>query len=108
MGGQTTTTQNTSQQSQTAPWAAAQPQLMGLLGSLGGVNTGVTPQQSAAASALQNTAANLPSFGGGITNTANTLLSGGGPSYGGMLSGAYNNVQGALSPYLNAGSLNPY
>ena len=85
MGGQTTTTQNTSQQSQTAPWAAAQPQLMGLLGSLGGVNTGVTPQQSAAASALQNTAANLPSFGGGITNTANTLLSGGGPSYGGVL-----------------------
>lgn len=108
MGGQTTTTQNTSQQSQTAPWAAAQPQLMGLLNNLGGVNTSVTPQQSAAASALQNTAANLPSFGAGITNTANTLLAGGGPNYGGMLSGAYNNVQGALSPYLNSGSLNPY
>lgn len=107
MGGQTTTTQNTSQQSQTAPWAAAQPQLMRLLGNLGGVNTGVTPQQSAAASALQNTAANLPSFGAGITNTANTLLSGG-SNYGGVLSGAYDNVQGALSPYLNPGNLNPY
>jgi hypothetical protein len=80
---------------------------MGLLGNLGAVNTGVTPQQSAAASALQNTAANLPSFGAGITNTANTLLSGG-SNYGGVLSGAYNNSQGALSPYLNPGNLNPY
>jgi hypothetical protein len=35
MGGQTTTSQNNSQQSQTAPWAAAQPQLQGLLANLG-------------------------------------------------------------------------
>ena len=108
MGGQTTTTQNTSQQSQTAPWAAAQPQLKQLLGSLGGFNTSVTPQQSAAANALQNTAASLPSFAPQITNTANTLLGGGGPGYGGILSGAYNNLQGTLSPYLSPGALNPY
>jgi hypothetical protein len=34
MGEQTTTSQNNSQQSQTAPWAAAQPQLQGLLANL--------------------------------------------------------------------------
>lgn len=107
MGGQTTTTQNSSQQSQTQPWAAAQPQLLGLLGNLGNVSTGVTPQQSAASGALTSAAGSLPSFAPQITNTADTLLGGGGPSYGGILSGAYNNLQGTLSPYLSPASLNP-
>ncbi len=106
MGGQTTTTQNTNQQSQTAPWAAAQPQLLGLLGNLGNVNTGVTPQQSAAAGALTSAAGSLPSFAPQLTNTAGTLL-GGGPSYGGVLSGAYGNLQSTLSPYLDPSRLDP-
>ncbi len=106
MGGQTTTTQNTSQQSQTQPWAATQPQLLGLLANLGNVETGVTPQQSAAAGALTTAASGLPNFGTQLTGTANSLL-GGGPNYGGILSGAYNNLQGALSPYLDPGRLNP-
>src|SRR5579863_2810853 len=107
MGGQTTTTQNSSQQSQTQPWAAAQPQLLGLLGNLGNVSTGVTPQQSAAAGALATAACSLPIFAPQITSTADTLLGGGGPSYGGILSGAYDNLQGTLSPYLSPASLNP-
>jgi hypothetical protein len=107
MGGQTTTTQNTSSQSQTAPWAAAQPQLKALLSNLGNYNTAVSPQQTAAAQALQGTASSLPSFGSQITGTANNLL-GGGTNYGSLLSGAYGNVQNTLSPYLSAGSLNPY
>jgi hypothetical protein len=106
MGGQTTTTQNTSQQSQTQPWLAAQPQLQGLLGKLGGLDTGVTPQQSAAAGALTTAAGNLPSFAPQITNTANSLL-GGGPSYGGLLAGAYGNLQNTLAPYLDPARLNP-
>jgi hypothetical protein len=106
MGGQTTTTQNNSQQSQTQPWLAAQPQLMGLLGNLGNLDTGVTPQQSAAAGALTNAAGNLPSFAPQLTGTANTLL-GGGPSYGGILEGAYGNLQGELAPYLDPARLNP-
>jgi hypothetical protein len=106
MGGQTTTTQNTNQQSQTQPWAAAQPQLLGLLGNLGNLDTGVSPQQAAAAGALTGAAGNLPSFAPQITATANTLF-GGGPSYGGILSGAYNNVQGALTPYLDPARLDP-
>jgi hypothetical protein len=106
MGGQTTTTQNQSQQSQTQPWAAAQPQLMGLLANLGQADTGVSPQQSAATAALTSMTGSLPNFAPQLTNTANSLL-GGGPSYGGILSGAYNNVQGALSPYLDPARLNP-
>src|SRR5882757_7026057 len=100
MGGQTTTTQNSNQQSQTQPWLAAQPQLLGLLGHLGGFDTGVSPQQSAAAGALTGAAGNLPSFAPQLTSTASTLLGGGGPGYGGILSGAYGNLQNALSPYL--------
>jgi hypothetical protein len=64
MGGQTTTTQSSSQQSQTQPWAAVLPQLQGLLGNLGNINTGVSPAQSAAAGAL-NSAAQARSLSAG-------------------------------------------
>ena len=108
MGGQTTTTQNASQQSQTQPWLAAQPQLLGLLGNLGGTNTAVTPQQSAAASALSSSAAGLPSFAPQATATADALFAGGGAgTYAPMLSGAYNNLQSSLAPYLDPGYTNP-
>jgi hypothetical protein len=106
MGGQTTTTQNSTQQSQTQPWAAAQPQLNTLLGNLGGISTGVSPQQSAAAGALNSAAQSLPSFAPQLTRTASTLF-GGGPSYGGILSDAYRNLQSELSPALDPARLNP-
>src|SRR5258708_34959824 len=106
MGGQTTTTKTTSQQSQTQPWAATQPQLQGLLGNLGHLDTGVPPQQSTASGMLTSAAGSLPSFAPQITNTANALL-GGGTNYGGILSGAYNNLQGTLAPYLDPARLNP-
>lgn len=108
MGGQTTTTQNTSQQSQTQPWLAAQPQLTGLLGNLGNVSTAVSPQQSAAASALTNAASALPSFAPQATATADALLAGGGAgTYAPMLSGAYNDLQASLAPYLTPGYTDP-
>jgi len=107
MGGQTTTTQSSSQQSQTQPWAAAQPQLQRLLGNLGNIDTGVSPAQSAAAGALNSAAQNLPSFAPQITNTANTLL-GGGQSFGGVLSDAYRNLQGTLAPLTDPARLNPF
>lgn len=108
MGGQTTTNQTSSQQSQTQPWLAAQPQLLSLLGNLGGTNTSVTPQQSAAASALTSAAAGLPSFAPQATAAANTLLAGGGAgTYAPMLSGAYNNLQSSLAPYLDPNYTNP-
>jgi hypothetical protein len=107
MGGQTTTQQSSSQQSQTQPWAAAQPQLQRLLGNLGDVNTGVSPAQSAAAGALDSAAQNLPGFAPQITNTASTLL-GGGQSFGGVLSDAYRNLQGTLAPLTDPARLNPF
>jgi hypothetical protein len=106
MGGQTTTTQNTSQQSQTQPWTAAQPQLLGLLGSLGNANTSVTPSQSAAAGALQSAAAGIPDYAPQIEGTAGALF-GGGPNASPILTGAYNNLQNALAPIADPANLNP-
>jgi hypothetical protein len=106
MGGQTTTTQNANQQSQTAPWAAAQPQLQGLLANLGRLDTGVSPAQSIAAGMITNAAGSLPSFAPQLTSAANALL-GGGPNYGGILNGAYGNLQSTLSPYLDPARLDP-
>lgn len=104
--GPTTTTQ---QQSQTSPWSAAVPQLQGLLGQLGNVNNGVSPNQSAAAGSLVGAAGGLPNFGGQAAGSANALFGGGGANnQAGLLSGAYGNLQGSLSPLTNPANLNPY
>jgi hypothetical protein len=106
MGGQTTTTQNTSQQSQTQPWTAAQPQLLGLLGSLGNVNTSVTPGQAGAVGALQAATAGIPNYAPQIENTAGALFSGG-ANESPILTGAYGALQGNLAPLANPANLNP-
>src|SRR5262245_3367901 len=56
MGGQSTSTQT--QQSQTAPWQAAQPMLQGILSQLGSNlnNTGLTSTESGALDTLRNNA----------------------------------------------------
>src|SRR5689334_5132055 len=56
MGGQSSQTQT--QQSQTAPWQAAQPMLQGILSQLGGDlnNTGLTSAESSALDTLRNNA----------------------------------------------------
>jgi hypothetical protein len=106
MGGQTTTTQNTSQQSQTQPWTAAQPQLLGLLGSLGNVNTSVTPAQTGAVGAVQAAAAGIPNYAPQIENTAGALF-GGGANESPILTGAYGALQGNLAPLANPANLDP-
>ena len=57
MGGQSSSTQT--QQSQTAPWAAAQPMLQNILSQLGtGLNnTGATAAETGALNTLQSNAA---------------------------------------------------
>jgi len=57
MGGQSSSTQT--QQSQTAPWEAAQPMLQGILGQLstGLSNTGLTAAETGAINTLQSNAA---------------------------------------------------
>ena len=66
MGGQSTTTQT--QQSQTAPWEAAQPMLQGILGQIGSNlnNTGLTSAETGALNTLQANAAQGNPYAGQI------------------------------------------
>jgi hypothetical protein len=108
MGGQTTTTQNSSQQSQTQPWTAAQPQLMSLLGRIGSLDGGVTPMQRAASQSLLGAVAGLPDFAPQAEGAANTLLAGGGASgFAPIAASAYGALQNNLAPYLAPSALNP-
>lgn len=77
MGGQSSSTQT--QQSQTAPWAAAQPVLQGILGQLGSGlnNTGLTAAETSALDALRSNAAAGNPYAGQIGGYAQSLLSGG-------------------------------
>jgi hypothetical protein len=69
MGGQSSTTQ----QSQTAPWEAAQPMLRSILGQLntGPNNTGLTPAETGALNTLQSNVAQGNPFAGAIGSFAN-------------------------------------
>lgn len=100
MGGQSTTTQT--QQSQTAPWAAAQPMLQTILGQLGtGLNnTGLTAPETSALDTLRNNAAGGNPYAGQIADYAHTLLNGGGAT------AQAGNVQDNLAAYRNW--LTPY
>lgn len=105
MGGQSTST--TTQQSQTAPWQAAQPMLQGILAQLGtGLsNTGLTSSETNALDTLKQNAALGNPYAGQIGNYAQSLLNGGGataqaPNVQANLS----TLQSYLTPYAN-GSL---
>lgn len=100
MGGQSTSTQT--QQSQTTPWAAAQPALQTMLGQIGtGLNnTGLTSAESSALDALKSNAASGNPFAGQISGYAQSLLNGGGAT------AQAGNVQDNLAAYRN--QLTPY
>ncbi len=93
MGGQSTSTQT--QQSQTAPWAAAQPVLQTILGQLGtGLNnTGLTSAESSALDTLRNNAAQGNPYAAQIAGYAGSLLNGGGAN------AQAGNVQDNLASY---------
>ncbi len=82
MGGQSSSTQT--QQSQTAPWAAAQPMLQGILGQIGtGLNkTGLTSAETGALNTLQSNASqgNLGTFQSQLTPYANGSMVGNNPA----------------------------
>jgi hypothetical protein len=108
MGGQTTTSQTSNQQSQTQPWQAAEPQLTGLLGRLGSLDPSVSPAQNAAATSLGALAAGLPNFASQASAAAGTLLSGGGAGgYAPIASNAYGALQSNLAPFLDRTALDP-
>jgi hypothetical protein len=100
MGGQSTSTQTV--QSQSAPWAAAQPTLQTMLGQIGtGLNnTGLTSAENSALDTLRNNAASGNPYAGQIAGYAQSLLNGGGAT------AQAGNVQDNLAAYRN--SLTPY
>ena len=102
MGGQSSSTQT--QQSQTAPWEAAQPMLQGILGQLstGLNNTGLTAAETGAINTLQSNAAKGNPYAGQIGGSAQSLLSGGGAdAQAGNLRDNLGAFRSQLTPYAN-------
>ena len=102
MGGTSTSTQT--QQSQTEPWAVAQPMLQTMLGQIGtGLNnTGLTSAESSALDTLQSNAAHGNPYAGQIAGYAQSLLNGGGAmAQAGNVQDNLTTYQNALSPYAN-------
>ncbi len=105
MGGSSGSQQQQSS-SQSSPWAPAQPELKNILGSVGGINTGVTPYQQNALNTIQGNATGLPNFGPQVGGLSGQLL-GGLPNLNQNLSNSAQTSQQALSPYLQSNYLNP-
>src|SRR5262245_1376486 len=100
MGGESSSTQT--QQSQSAPWAAAQPMLQAILGqvctSLN--NTGLTGTESRALDQLSQNAAQGNPYAGPLGAYAQSLFNGGGAN------AQAGNVQSNLDAF--TGRLQPY
>lgn len=102
MGG--TSSQKTTQNSTTEPWAAAQPALQGILGQLQGQlgNTGLTGTESGALDTLRSNAGQASQFAPAITNFANNLLGGGNAgAESGNIQRGLSTFQDQLTPYAN-------
>lgn len=102
MGGQSSTTQT--QQSQTAPWEAAQPMLQGILGQLNPLiqNSGLNPAESGAISQLSANAAQGNPYASQISSFAGNLLNGGGANaQAPNLQSGLSTLQSQLTPYAN-------
>jgi hypothetical protein len=102
MGGTSTTSQT--QQSTTAPWAAAQPDLSSILGQLNPLiqNSGLNATESGAINQLSSNAAQGNPYAGSINNYVQNLLGGGGATDRvANLQGGLSALQGQLTPYAN-------
>ncbi len=100
MGGTSTTSQT--QQSQTAPWQAAQPMLQGILGQLNPLvqNSGLTPTESGAIDQLSQNAAQGNPYAAQISGFAGNLLNGGGATaQAPSLQSGLSTLQSQLTPY---------
>jgi hypothetical protein len=109
MGGQSSSTQT--QQSQTAPWEAAQPMLQNILGqlqtNLG--NTGITGQESTALNTLEQNASTANQYAPAISEYAKSLLAGGGATnQAGSVNQNYLDYVKATQPLASNTDYNPY
>jgi hypothetical protein len=106
MPGGSTTNTNQSQQSQTSPWAPAQPMLQSILNGLGQQSTGPTSAQTSAANTLQTEAGQIPDMGPAATTAVNNALGTNTSGAQGLLSSSLGTLQSQLNPIATA-SLNP-
>ena len=110
MGG--TSKSETKQQSQTAPWEAAQPALQGILSQLQGNlnNTGVTGAESGALNTIVNNSnAGSASYAPAVADYAKTLLGGGGATdQAGNVNANYQRYQDQTNPLASNTNYNPY
>lgn len=92
----------------TTPWAPAAGTVSGLLGNLSGISSGLNSTQQGAINTLSGLGAQGNPYAGGISNTANSLLAGGGANnQAGMVGNAYSQYGQQLSPYLQKSFLDP-
>jgi len=109
MGG--TSTSSTSQQSQTAPWEAAQPMLQSILGQINGLlpTTGLNSAQSGAINQLTQSGQAGNPYAPQVGNVASTLLNGGGATnQAGAVNQAYQQYYNATNPLASNTDYNPY
>jgi len=109
MGGTSTTTQ--SQQSQTQPWAPAQPLLSGILGQTQGYlpQTGITGTQTGALNTIEQNANNANQFTPAINGVTSNLLNGGGANaQAGNVNQGYQNYYNQTNPLASNTNYNPY
>jgi hypothetical protein len=102
MGGTSTTSQT--QQSTTVPWAAAQPDLSGILGQLNPLiqSSGLNPTESGAINQLSQNAAQGNPYASQISSFAGNLLNGGGAAQQAPnLQTGLSTLQSQLTPYAN-------
>lgn len=100
----------TTQQTQSAPWAPAQGTLMSILGQLGSMsgNAGLSGTEQGALGGLLGNAGYLQQFLPQLqANTANLLSGGGAKDQAGLIGNAYGQYQAQLAPYLQASFLDP-
>jgi hypothetical protein len=108
MGG-TSSTQQT-QQSTTAPWAAAQPALQGILGQIDGLlpTTGVTPGEQASLDTIINNANSTSQFNPQINASTSNLLNGGGAlNQAGAVNQNYQNYYNQTNPLASNTNYDP-
>lgn len=103
-----TQTQQQTQQSTSAPWAAAQPLLTDLIAKYSGQSTDVTGGQSTALSNLTSATSGIPNFGDIGSEGLSKLFSSSTAPQVGMLTDAYKGLNDNLGSTASGAELNPY
>ncbi len=109
MGGQSEQRTQTNQQSTTNPWAPTIGGLENIAGALSSQIPNATPtaaENEAFGKLMANAQAGNP-YAPAIGGLAGNLLAGGGPDRGGILQGAYGNLQNQLTPWASGAMADP-